>query len=315
MSDDTAPCPHCAEPMPKGLSECPACGQALSDVAAPTAAKGAGGAENGTSTEVAERLHLLERWRAAAETFGVELPMVPRWVEARARQSNGEWIGFLDEVEQGARAKTLEALSGWEKRTLGRLQRLESYSIDGRLEREQVEDAVGAARAGEIARGLGVVQQVDRVITLKERHLEAARQELEHLTELVRDIRALRISVPYEPKELAEELEGVLREGRLAPLKQQLRALRLDIVRSLRASLPSYVARYGEFLAAERDHGRDVGASIAELARSAKAYSDGRPEEAVRRLKLLAEDRALPERATSAARPGSVGPTGPSRTA
>jgi hypothetical protein len=302
--------------MPKGLSECPACGEAIGAATAPADRTPTDASENGSSTEVAERLHLLERWRAAAETFGVELPTVPRWVETRARKAaNGEWIGFLDEVEQGARAKTLEALAGWEKRTLGRLQRLESYSIDGRLEREQVEDAVGAARAGEIARGLGVVQQVDRVIALKERHLEVARQELERLTELVRDIRALKISVPYEPKELAEELESELRGGRLAPLKQQLRALRLDVVRSMKASFPSYVARYGEFLAAERTGGSDVSAPIAELARSAKAYTDGRPEEAVRRLKLLAESHALPDRPTSPARTAPSGPTGSSRTA
>ena len=59
-----------------------------------------------------------------------------------------------------------------------------------------MEDALAAARAGEIGRSLAVVQQVDRVVSLKERHLDLARQDLERLTELVRDIRTLGISVP-----------------------------------------------------------------------------------------------------------------------
>ncbi|HEV2519930.1 MAG TPA: hypothetical protein VGX00_04835 [Thermoplasmata archaeon] len=313
MSDDTVACPHCAEPMPKGVPECPACGTLFA--AAPAAASTPAPVGRTASADIAERLQALEQWRSTAAALGVELPAVPRWVEARVRRSpDREWIGFLDDVERGARSRSLEALQAWEKRTLARLQRLEAYSIDGRLEREQIEDGAAAARSGEAARALGVVQQVDRVLALKERHLDAARQELERLTELVRDIRALGLVIAYDPKELAEDLEGELRGGRLAPLKQQLRALRLDVVRSLKSSFPKYVASLGEQLAKQRTEGRDVGAQIAELTRSAKAYSEGRPDEAVRRLKVLAEGPTAPPRSGDPRSAGG-GPTGPSRTA
>ena len=105
-----------------------------------------------------------------------------------------------------------------------------------------------------------------------------------------------------------------MRGGRLAPLKQQLRALRLDVVRSLKSTFPSYVARYGATLAKERSEGVDVSARIAELARSSKAYAEGRPEEAVRRLRLLAEHGTASDPTGGGARRDSSGPTGPSRT-
>ncbi|HEV2166091.1 MAG TPA: hypothetical protein VGS23_03805 [Thermoplasmata archaeon] len=316
MSEDTIPCPQCQEPMPKGFPECPACGASVRAPAQGGEGRARAHGETGAPGEAAERLLLLEKGRTAAELLGVTLPAIPRWVEARIRKSpDREWLELLDEVEKESRAKTLAALTEWEKRTLGRLQHLEAYSIDGRLEREQVEDALSAARAGETGRALSVVQQVDRVIALKERHVDVARQELGRLTDLVRDLRTLGISVSYDPKELSEELEQELRRGRLAPLKQQLRALRLDVVRSLRSTFPSYVARVGGALEKERSNGADAAPRIAELARSAKAYAEGRPDEAVRRLRLLAERGAVPGPTGGNARRGTSGPTGPSRTA
>jgi hypothetical protein len=294
--------------MPRGLAECPACGAAIPP-AAPAAPPRSTKPDPAAAAEAAERLTQLERWRTAAETLDVVLPVVPRWVETRIRKEpDAGWIAFLEEVERTARTQMLEALKAWEKRTLGRLQRLESYSIDDRLEREQVEDAVSAARGGEIARSLAVVQQVDRVLSLKERHLDVAREELERLIDLVRDLRALGIDVPYDPKELSDELEGELRAGRLAPLKGQLRALRLEIVRLLKGAFPVYVARYGEHLARERAGGREVTPQIAELVRCSKAYSEGRPDEAVQRLRRLRELPVPPTREVEGAARDPVGP-------
>ncbi len=297
--------------MPRGLAECPACGAKLRP-AAPAAPAKSAKPDPAAAAEAAERLTQLERWRTAAETLNVALPVVPRWVEIRIRREpDAGWIAFLEEVEKTAQAQSLDALRAWEKRTLGRLGRLESYSIDDRLEREQVEDAVSAARGGEVARSLAVVQQVDRVLSLKERHLDVAREELERLIELVRDLKALGIEVPYDPKELSEELEGELRAGRLAPLKGQLRALRLEIVRFLKGAFPGYVARYGEHLVKERDNGHEVTPQIAELVRCSRSYSEGRPDEAVQRLRRLKE---LPIPAVGAVDGAARDPVGPYRT-
>ena len=318
MTALTVNCERCGEPMPKGLGECPACGarvvRAPAVVAPPSAPPVEEGQEAG---EVMNRLRWLDQLSVTAEPLGVEIPAVPKWVAAQIQNHpEGAWLDLLAEVESTARSKTLEALKAWESRTLDRLKHLGSYSIDGRLEREQIDDAMSAGRAGEFARALGVVHQVDRVLALKERHLEAARQDLERLIDLLRELRELGMPVPYDPTELSEDLEEELHEGRLARLKQQLRALRIELVRSLRTSFPTAVSSYGEALVRQRGEGRDVGAAIAELARTARAYSEGRPDEAIRRLRRLSEEQG-PARpgAAGGAGPGAGGPTGPSRRA
>jgi hypothetical protein len=192
-------------------------------------------------------------------------------------------------IERLAQRKIVGALEAWEKQTRQRLGRLEAYSVDGRLERDQIEDVLHAARAGELTQALQTYHQVDRVVALKERHLDQAREELERLVSLLQDMHALGIPTALEPAAVSDELERELRAGRLASLKQQLRALRLQAVNRLRVGVPEYVTRYGEALVAERNDGTPVELEAAELARAAREFSKGRPEEALRRLRVLVQ--------------------------
>jgi hypothetical protein len=125
-------------------------------------------------------------------------------------------------------------------------------------------------------------------------------------------MQALRLEPPVDPAEIADDLERELRSGRLAPLKQQLRALRLQAMSRLKASLPDYVSRYGEYLVRERSEGVAVEVESAELARGAKAFVDGHPEEALRRLRILAQIHSVGPAAEANA---GLDPRGASRTA
>jgi hypothetical protein len=102
-------------------------------------------------------------------------------------------------------------------------------------------------------------------------------------------MQALGLPTALDPSTVSEELERELRAGRLAALKQQLRALRLQAVTRLRVGVPEYVTRYGEQLVRERNDGTPVELEAAELARAAREFSKGRPEEALRRLRVLAQ--------------------------
>jgi hypothetical protein len=314
MAETTVPCPHCQEPMPAGLDECPACGRPVPLPGGDAPARPATPVRQAERPpmDLEERMARLEQWREAGERLGVEISALPSWAAARARREPMEgWVEFLEAAEAEAAGKVTARLIAWEQETLGRLRALEEYGIDGRLEREQVEDAVATGRAGEIARAVAIVHQVDRVLTLKERHLALARQELDRLLELLRDLSALSLNGAYDPREVAEELEPELRKGRLAALKQQLRAMRLDIVRQLKTGFPEQVGRLGGALGRAREQGRDVSAPVDELARCARAYVEGRPDEAIRRLRLLGE--AWSASGDPVAARGA--PTGPSRRA
>jgi hypothetical protein len=72
-------------------------------------------------------------------------------------------------------------------------------------------------------------------------------------------------------------------------LKQQLRALRQQAQNRLKVGVPRYVTKYGDFLVGERNAGLPVELEAAELARGAREFHDGKPEEALRRLRVLAQ--------------------------
>jgi hypothetical protein len=186
------------------------------------------------------------------------------------------------------------AFEDWEKRTKARLTRLEAYAVDSRLERDQIEDTLHAARTGDIAQALATFQQVDRVVSLKERHLDQAREELERVIALLRDMQALGVDPPQDPSAIADQLEGELRAGKLAPLKQQIRALRLQAVNRLKAGLPRYISDYGDFLLEERGHGIATELEATELARGAREFFRGHPEEGLRRLRALQQTHGMP---------------------
>ncbi|HYA71269.1 MAG TPA: zinc ribbon domain-containing protein [Thermoplasmata archaeon] len=267
---------------------------------------------NPFAAELGRRLSRLKQWSEGVQALGVELPKLPEWAEELARSApNPEpWAEVVRGIERIAQKRIVEAFEEWEKRTKVRLTRLEAYSVDSRLERDQIEDALHSAHAGDIAQALSSFQQVDRVVTLKERHLDQAREELERVVSLLHDMQALGIDPPQDVTEVADDLESELRAGKLAPLKQQIRAIRLQAVTRLKAGLPQYVSEYGDYLLSERAHGVATELEAIELARGAREFFRGRPEDGVRRLRALQQRHGmLPNRSVrSVARSTSRSP-------
>lgn len=298
MAAERAPCSQCGSTLDSGTDTCPVCGAAADPVpeeteATPETARSAEPAA--PVSEMGRREARLRQWQDQAEPLGVRIAQLPPWAEAAARSGPDPdgWLEVVRGVERLAQRSVVTALEQWERQTKSRLARLEAYSVDGRLERDQMDDVLHAARTGEISQALTTYQQVDRVVALKERHLDQAREELERLVSLFRDMQALGLDPPVEPGEIADDLERELRSGRLAPLKQQLRALRSQATNRLRQMVPAYVSRYGEYLVRERAAGVGVEVEAAELARGAKAFADGHPEEALRRLRILAQVHSI----------------------
>ncbi len=292
MAPDPPNCPQCGSAVPDGAIECPSCGAELGPlVAGPTNASPPPPDSRALGTDITRRVARLQQWGEAAEALDVTLPMLPLWAEEAARNSATPepWLEVLRGIERLAQKKIVGALEEWERTTKQRLARLEAYSVDSRLERDQMEDVLHAARAGDITPALQTYHQVDRVVTLKERHLNQAREELERLVSLLRDMQALGLPNSLDATTVSEELERELRSGRLAGLKQQLRTLRMQTVTRLRAGVPEYVGRYGLQLVEERNDGTPVELEASELARAAREFSQGHPEEAVRRLRVLAQ--------------------------
>ena len=86
---------------------------------------------------------------------------------------------------------------------------------------------------------------------------------------LLHDMDALGIEPPQDSTEVADDLESELRAGKLAALKQQTRAIRLQAVTRLKAGLPQYISEYGDYLLGERAHGIATELEAIELARGA----------------------------------------------
>jgi len=256
---------------------------------------------NPFSAELSRRLVRLHQWSDGVQAMGVQLPRLPEWAEEIARTApNPEpWAEVVRGIERIAQKRIVTGFEEWEKRTKVRLTRLEAYSVDSRLEREQIEEAVHSAKGGDIAQALSSFQQVDRVVTLKERHLDQAREELERVISLLHDMQALGIEPPQDTDEVADDLESELRAGKLAPLKQQIRAIRLQAVTRLKAGLPQYVSEYGDYLLSERSHGIATELEAIELAKGAREFFRGKPEDGVRRLRALQQRHGvLPNRST-----------------
>ncbi len=251
---------------------------------------------NPFEAELSRRLARLNQWAEGARALGTDLPRLPAWAEEAARSApNPEpWAEVVRGIERIAQRRIVTAFEEWDKRTKSRLTRLEAYAVDSRLERDQIEDALHAARTGDIAQALATYHQVDRVVTLKERHLDQAREELERVVALLKDMAVLGVEPPVDPTEVAEDLEAELRAGKLASLKQQIRALRLQAVNRLKSGLPRYIAQYGDYLLEERKHGTATELEAMQLARGAREFFHGRPEEGLRRLRALQQTHGLP---------------------
>ncbi|HTT15402.1 MAG TPA: zinc ribbon domain-containing protein [Thermoplasmata archaeon] len=311
MPPENALCAHCGAPLaPDGLV-CPACHRPVDPSAEdapvvdpreppasrrPAARRGAATPPNPFGTELSRRLARVAQWAEAAQPLGVEMPRLPAWAEdaARAAANPEPWAEVVRGIERIAQKRIVTAFEEWEKGTKSRLARLEAYAVDSRLERDQIDDALHAARTGDVAQALATFHQVDRVITLKERHLDQAREELERVVALLKDMQALGIDPPQDPGEVAEDLETELRAGKLASLKQQIRALRLQSVNRLKAALPRYIAEYGDYLVEERAHGIATELEAMDLATGAREFFKGHPEDGLRRLRALQQRHGLP---------------------
>lgn len=314
MTEPTNRCARCGEEIPEGAESCPACGTPTARVDEAAAASPRGAPASPTTgplaPELARRLQELRQWSDAAQSLGVALPQIPSWAEEAMRSGVDPdgWADLVRGIERLAQQRLIGALELWEKETRNRLTRLEAYAVDGRLEREQIDDVLHGARSTELTPALAAYQQVERVLALKERHLDQAREELERLVSLMRDMEALGLPTPQLPSEIAEDLERELRSGRLAPLKQRLRTLRAEVLQRLETGLKLYVREYGEFLLQEKNAGAQVDLEAAELARGAREFAKGHPEEALRRLRVLAQVHG-----TGLGRPSRSRPSGAER--
>jgi hypothetical protein len=318
-------CPSCHEPVGEDLWEASPPGEAPTEPPFPGPPSDGGGrppsagaataprprpaparrpaTPNPFSQDFARRLGRLNQWSEAVETLGVSIPRLPAWAEEAARDATNPepWAEVVRGVERIAQRRIITAFEEWGKNTKSRLTRLEAYSVDSRLERDQIEDALHTARTGDIAQSLATYRQVDRVVTIKERHLDQAREELERVVALLKDMGALGIEPPQDPAEMADELEAELRAGKLAALKQQIRALRLQAVGKLKTALPRYISEYGDYLVEERTHGIATELEAIDLARGARDFFRGHPEEGLRRLRALQEMHGLPPSRTARA--------------
>jgi hypothetical protein len=332
-------CPNCGATLPPDVRVCPACAFVLEATPAPTgrlaedppedpagpdppgatsddppkstvsgraaprapARRAPATTSNPFGAELSRRLSRLNQWAEGARALGTELPRLPPWAEeaAKAAPNPEPWAEVVRGIERIAQRRIVTAFEEWEKRTKSRLTRLEAYAVDSRLERDQIEDALHAARTGDVAQALSTFHQVDRVVALKERHLDQAREELERVVALLKDMSALGVEPPVDPGEVAEDLEAELRAGKLASLKQQIRALRLQAVNRLKSGLPRYIAQYGDYLLEERKHGIATELEAMQLARGAREFFHGRPEEGLRRLRALQQTHGRPLGAAS----------------
>jgi hypothetical protein len=245
--------------------------------------------------EFHRRLARLSVWTDAAQPLGIELPRLPAWAErALGNATNTEpWVEVVRGIERLAQQRIVSAFERWDAKMGTRLGRLEAYSVDNRLEREQIEEALHAARVGELDHALTTYQQVDRVVALKERHLDQARDDLEKLVAFLKDLEALGTVPVGEPADVAAALEEDLRAGKLAPLKQQIRSLRQEAKNRLRERLPRFVAQIGDRLVQERNRGESPTGDVQELALGAREIRDGRAEVGAHRLRALLEGRGL----------------------
>jgi len=293
MAERQTSCGVCGAALSSSARECPRCHAPVGGSGGP----GAPGAAGGPAPvgDLSRRLARLTQWAGAAPALGVEFPALPAWAEEAAGRSRSPepWSEVVRGVERLAQRRLGEAFDRWEERTNGRIGRLEAYSVDSRLERGQVEDAIHAAKVGDIAQALATFQQVDRVVALKERHLDQARGDLERLLALLKDLEALGQVEPGEPAEVAAELERELRTGRLAPLKSRLRLLRARAVARAQEALPGLVGGIGDRLVAERD-AAGAPEDVRELAMAARAVLVGNVEDGVRRLRALGTKRGIP---------------------
>ena len=298
--EGTRSCPGCGRSVPPERSTCDACGAAmpheLGHNAPPASRSAAPASTNLTAPDaLVQRIDRLNEWIRAARPLGLDLPGLPGWAKDSVVQLGfpQTWESTVDRVENETRERCSELLGQLRSRLEARLVRLEAYAIETRLERSQLEAAEQAARLGDLATALWTFPPLDRVVAVKERHLDQAREDLERLFTFVRDLEAIGLHAVDEPTGLASELENELRAGRIAPMRQRLRAVRASAVELLRTALPGYVNKVGDRLVAERDRGLVTESDLRDLALGARQVLEGQPEEGAHLLRRVGAPRGL----------------------
>jgi Asp-tRNA(Asn)/Glu-tRNA(Gln) amidotransferase C subunit len=280
-------CPTCGEPLPPGSRVCPVCSLLKSPARAAGLGQNAPRRDADGEDEVWEaRLARLRGWAEAGPMLGVTVPDLPAWAEEFSREPSERrrWQSALRELEAAAQERVLSAVEERLHQIEERLRVLTSYSVDARLETEGVRDALAAVPRGDPDELIAAYQQLDRVVSLKERHLEQARADLEEVTTFLEDIRELDLGSVPDPATVEREFDAELRKGRLVPLKQWLRRLRSEAQSEARAAGPSRVRSIGRTLAEAKGRGEDVAEATAALARAARSFTKGETELAVRAL-------------------------------
>lgn len=306
MSDQAWRCEECGAPNGAGAARCTRCGtdrpragsnasgRAESSPGALLPSRGRGtGAP--TPEDLLRRVDRLAQWADAARPLGLELPRCPSWTpEAIAHAETTEpWAEALGRLEQEARHRADRQFREVLDRLAPRLTRLEAYSIETRQEREQVDEASRAARSGDLALALWMFPQVDRVVAVKERHLEQTRAELERLLGFLHDVEAIGLGGPERSGPLASELEAELRAGHLSALRQRARQARALAAETVRAALAGYVAKLGDRLVLEHQRGLATGPAARDLAEGARRVLEGQTEEGVRLLRRIGSSRGV----------------------
>lgn len=316
MTKGLPSCPACGAPVPRDASTCPACKAALppqvktegegtqelqalmakaTGSESRTSRSAKGKKSPGLSPRVQERFQRLVVWQEGAKRLGVEIPLLPGWAkEAAAEDQNEErWEEVLRGVERVAHVDITKALETWHHETAARLTRLEAYDIPSPNEKKNLLEVGRATRAGDLDRALELYQKVDRVVTLKERALDQARDDVESLGVLIADMRTMGLPLPADDPNIMGRLEADLRKGKVGETRAQVAELKEKAHASLIGALPPIVNAAAEKAAVDKAEGKDVSADVGLLARSARALRKGQPEEALRGVVKLRSQKLL----------------------
>jgi hypothetical protein len=298
MSDSDWDCPGCGSKVPSSLARCDTCGHERAAAAAGDPAESRTEREAAPAVsleEVRERIDRLAQCSDAARSIGVMTRRFPEWVTGVVERigPSRAWLDAIELLEREAVERCAPAFEQMRARLAGRLDRLEAYSIDTRLERGQLEEAEEAWRAGELGRAIWPLPNLERVVIVKERHLEQTRDDLERLLVFLRDLEAIGLRAGPSATELAQQLEPELREGRLAPVRQRVRAERAAATERLRSVLRDFVTTLGDRLAVERTRGLASETDVRDLALGARQVLEGTPEDGARLLRRVGAPRGV----------------------
>jgi hypothetical protein len=295
VAEEGRTCPTCGEPLAADATSCPVCSILETVPGAPSEAARAAAAAKTAANDAADvrwraRIDRLRIWSEAGPTLGVTVPEFPAWAEefARDRSDRARWEAALTEIEAEARKQILASVETRLHDIEARIEKLQAYAVESRLESEGARDALAALARGDPEELIGAYRQLDRVVSLKERHIEQARADLTEVSTLLSEIRSLELGDVPDPSEIEAQFDEELRKGKLVPLKQWLRRVRSEADAAAQAVGPDRVREVGRSLGAARSRGEDVADEVSALARAARSFANGQTEVGVHALNRIA---------------------------